>query len=122
MIFDEGTTRDLADALRLLEGRVQGTGRRLSPGAIELRNALLRSGLANGGQSSASGVESWDVPDVPTLLTRDAVAERLSVSPRTVRRLIATGALSSVRIAGQVRVDPRDLSDYLDRNRTGGAA
>ena len=45
-----------------------------------------------------------------TLLTTPQVAAALGVSPRTVKRLLAAGALPSVRLGRCVRIDPDDLS------------
>lgn len=53
------------------------------------------------------------------LLTVDEVAERLNVSTTTVRRLCATGELSSVRILSNIRVNEEDLEKYVLRG--GGA-
>ena len=48
----------------------------------------------------------------PLLSVRE-VAERLSVSPVTVRRWIACGELPALRIGSTVRVDPERLSNRL---------
>jgi excisionase family DNA binding protein len=47
------------------------------------------------------------------LLTINAVAERLVVSPRTVSRWIASGILPVYRIAGVVRVSEENLRAFL---------
>ena len=53
------------------------------------------------------------------LLTIRDVATRLSISTRTLRSLIAAGRLPVVRVSpGRVAIDPRDLEDYLSRNRS----
>ena len=49
------------------------------------------------------------------LLSLEAVAERLLVSTKTVRRRIASGCLRSIKEGGRVRVLEADLSDYLER-------
>lgn len=47
------------------------------------------------------------------LLTVKEVAEALQVSARTIRRLIAAGGLSVVRIGSAVRVSEVALAAYL---------
>lgn len=54
------------------------------------------------------------------LLTVDAVAERLVVHVRTVRRKIADGELVAHRFGRALRVSPADLDDYVKRNRASG--
>jgi excisionase family DNA binding protein len=56
--------------------------------------------------------------DLDTLRTYDEVAERLSVSPRTVARLVNDGELGVVKIGsgrGHPRVPERAIVDYLNR-------
>ena len=48
------------------------------------------------------------------LLTTEEVAERLSVSPRFVRKLVKRRQLSQVKLGRSVRFDP----DLLDREIT----
>lgn len=48
------------------------------------------------------------------LLDYDEVAGRLGVSERTVRRLVAAGQLSVVRVGNAPRVHPEDLQSYVD--------
>jgi excisionase family DNA binding protein len=47
--------------------------------------------------------------------TIDALAARWAVSPRTVRRLIASGRLRAIRIGGQLRVSPEALEHFEER-------
>jgi excisionase family DNA binding protein len=47
------------------------------------------------------------------LLNVRSVADRLSVSEKTVRRLIESGRLPAVRVGGQVRIDPDELEAWL---------
>lgn len=51
------------------------------------------------------------------LLKIPEVAERLSVVPRTVRRLIDLGELPTCRIGRAVRIAEEDLARYLHRVR-----
>ena len=48
------------------------------------------------------------------LLTVEQVAERLQVSPRTVRRWTAGGALPVVQFGRAVRVRPADLQRLIE--------
>ena len=51
---------------------------------------------------------------VESLLTLGDVAEFLSVSERTVRRLVASGALPSIQLGRRViRFDPADVRRFL---------
>lgn len=54
---------------------------------------------------------STTAPHRPLLRVRDA-ARGLSVSERTVRRLIAKGELPALKVGGQVRVDAAELAAY----------
>jgi len=45
------------------------------------------------------------------------VSERLGISIRTVRRLIASGALSYHRIGRLIRISQKDLDQYLRSQR-----
>lgn len=53
-------------------------------------------------------------PAIDTLLTIQQSAELLSVSERTVRRVIQRGELPTVRMLGRiVRVKPSDLAAFV---------
>lgn len=47
------------------------------------------------------------------LLTIQETADRLGVSPRTVRRLIAEGEVHTHRIRRAIRISEKDIHDYL---------
>jgi excisionase family DNA binding protein len=47
----------------------------------------------------------------------DEIAELWGVSPRTVQRLIKSGALRAHRIARLLRVSDADADDFLESNR-----
>lgn len=51
------------------------------------------------------------------MLTIEQAAQRLGVSPDTVRRLIREGALGANKIRGQLRISEKDLEDYLASTR-----
>jgi excisionase family DNA binding protein len=47
------------------------------------------------------------------LLTLYDTADMLAVSLKTVRRLVASGALAAVRVGHQIRISREALSNYL---------
>jgi len=52
-----------------------------------------------------------------------AAAWRVNVSPKTIRRRIASGELPAVKVGGVVRIDADDLEQFLvDRLIASGAA
>jgi excisionase family DNA binding protein len=55
--------------------------------------------------------------DLPTLLTVPDAAEHLAISKRKLWELLA-GGFPSVRIGRSVRIDPRDLSTWIDAQRS----
>ena len=52
-----------------------------------------------------------------TLLTVEAAAERLSTSPRFIRRLIAERRIEFVKVGRHVRVSEAALADFIDAGR-----
>ena len=117
--FDESTARDILDALRLLEGRLLGTPRRLSPGSRELRSIAERSAAASGDQRRAPAVTDLEDGAVHNLLTIDEASSWLHVSVSTVRRLIRNGELTPSRIGRSVRIRSSVIEDYLDAHQSG---
>jgi excisionase family DNA binding protein len=57
------------------------------------------------------------MPSVEPLLTKKATAGLLGVSLRTVERLVVAGELPVVKLGNLVRIDPRDLREYIDKNK-----
>ena len=51
------------------------------------------------------------------MLTVQVVAERLTCSTATVRRLAATGELPHVRIGSLMRFEAADVENYLEQQR-----
>jgi excisionase family DNA binding protein len=47
------------------------------------------------------------------LLTVEETAERLRVSPKTVRRFIDAGVYPALRVGASIRVDEGELNDWL---------
>ena len=56
--------------------------------------------------------------DAPHLLSLETAADRLAISTRTLRRLLAAGDLPSVRIRAARRILASDLSAYIASNST----
>lgn len=52
------------------------------------------------------------------LLTIDAIAAMLDVSPRTVQREIDAGAIATVRVRRLVRIDADEAQAYIARQTT----
>ena len=59
-----------------------------------------------------------DGSDSPTLIKVQDVASRLSVSVRSVWRLISISELETVRIGKCVRVTAESVEDFLERGGT----
>jgi excisionase family DNA binding protein len=51
------------------------------------------------------------------LLTVEAAAERLSTSPRFIRRLIAERRIEFVKVGRHVRISESALADFIDAGR-----
>ena len=58
-----------------------------------------------------------DPDTLPTLLNIDQLAERLGVSIRHIRRLIAERRVPHLRVGRFVRFDPADVAAWLDDSR-----
>jgi excisionase family DNA binding protein len=59
------------------------------------------------------------------MLTTTQAAERLSVHPETVRRLVKAGKLNAVKLSidettrSQLRIDEKELKAFMLRQQTG---
>lgn len=51
-------------------------------------------------------------------LTKADLADRLAVSERTVTNWIARGWLRAYRLGSSVRIDPKDVEDFLEERMT----
>ena len=51
------------------------------------------------------------------LLTPKEVADFLSVSARTIKRLVAEGNIPAVRVRNSMRFKLRDIEQYIERSR-----
>jgi excisionase family DNA binding protein len=58
---------------------------------------------------------------VPKLLTMDELAERLGVTQRHVRRLVAERRVPFLKVGRFVRFDPAQIVTWLDSSRVPGA-
>jgi excisionase family DNA binding protein len=54
---------------------------------------------------------------LPQLLTIDQLAERLGVSTRHIRRLIAEKRVPYLKVGWLVRFDPNEIAQWLDSAR-----
>jgi len=63
-----------------------------------------------------------DTPDdfAPLLLTTEAAARSLSISPRLLRKLGKEGEIPVVKVRSLVRFDAQDLSSWIARLKTQG--
>jgi excisionase family DNA binding protein len=113
-MFDEPTARALLDALRIYEGRLMGSGQRLPSGVLEIRAVAERSVRALTVQPSEEVVDRADTGGVTQLLTIRDVAFALQASDSTVKRLVASGELTSVHVGRSLRVRPGDLQEYIN--------
>lgn len=67
--------------------------------------------------SDRSDVRPPRTNDRPRLLTTEDASEYLTVSVRTMKKLLSDGLLPFVKIGRVTRIDARDLDEYLSRNR-----
>ena len=58
-----------------------------------------------------------DPADLPRLLTMDQLAERLGVTHRHVRRLVAERRVPFLRVGRFIRFDPAKIATWLDSSR-----
>ena len=65
------------------------------------------------------GMDLRAVDGRPGLITRMQVADHLGVHLRTVEGLIASGALPVIRFERAIRIDPRDLAQFLETRKRG---
>ena len=88
---------------------------------IQWQTALdLARRRASGGRSSgnwAGRMTSRRDQTAAVLLTVEAAAERLSTSPRFIRRLIAERRIEFVKVGRHVRISESALNDFIDAGR-----
>jgi excisionase family DNA binding protein len=63
-----------------------------------------------------------DEPDLGNgeLLTVEQAAARMSISPRTIYRLVDAGELAHVRMGRAIRISPDSITEYQQCNRQQG--
>lgn len=66
-------------------------------------------------EAAAKAVHAELIPHLlcPPLLTPDRVASWLRLDPAKVDQLIASGKLPAIRVGGELRLDRRDVREYL---------
>jgi excisionase family DNA binding protein len=72
-----------------------------------------------GAQGGAGGELSTFKGDLRPFFTTRSLAERLSLSDRTVRDLIGRGEIPSYKVSGARRIDPKDVDMWLAERRHG---
>lgn len=93
---------------------LQRNGYSVPDGLAELQ-ALFRS-KASGGQGEPNGAVALELVEPrldPLVLQYAEVARMLRCSPRTVGRLVSSGALPTVKVGGLARVRVVDLNAYV---------
>jgi excisionase family DNA binding protein len=67
-----------------------------------------------------TGTERSSMPDtdtIPQLLTIEQLADRLGITVRHVRRLVAERRVPYLKVGKLVRFDPADIADWLQNER-----
>ena len=54
---------------------------------------------------------------LPSFLTMEALATRLAVNPKTIRRWIDAGDLRAHRLGRQLRISEQDAAAFVSRRR-----
>ncbi|CAN5860351.1 hypothetical protein BH23ACT8_BH23ACT8_15700 [soil metagenome] len=113
---DEWTAAHLAAAIRQHRRSMAAHGHPHPAALLDLEAAFTsRARRGPGGATLAdpAGIVD-DQPMDSVLLTTPRAAELLSLSPRTVKRLVADGRLASVKIGGARRIRRADLDRYAE--------
>lgn len=111
LVVDAVVGRHVAAALR---AHVRELRRACAPVPAALSDLILAtSGQARPTVDGTAGAGDHAGMDQLTVDYRGA-ADRLGVSDRSVRRLVAAGELAAVRVAGSTRIRTRDLESYVD--------
>lgn len=90
------------------------------PSWVDALELAASAGLS--GSSSAQEDLPGDSVAVPLLYKPDEAAEMLSVSPTTVKRLIASGELRAVKVLNDRRIARADLLEFVERRRNSPAS
>ena len=62
-----------------------------------------------------------DISSIPELLTIDQLAQRLGITVRHVRRLVAEKRLPYYKVGRLVRFDPAEITRWLGTRRVPGS-
>ena len=106
--------------------QIPGDTRNGSPHEGDLRSQLrdLCEGLEEEVKRLRQQVAALNNRDDPEALDASLspaeVADRLGISRRTLDDLEAKGEIQAIQVGGQVRYEPRELADFIRRNRRGG--
>lgn len=108
----------LVRALAAYRGWLRSRWQPIPEGFDEIADALaIRARSGQEYRLLASPPATPDTAPMLLLLKPEDVAELLAVSQRSVRRLIDSGELPTVRVGNAVRVHRDDLERYVDRLR-----
>lgn len=114
LALDERAWAHVAVALSRYVRAARTDGAQVPPVVARLLEVAL---ICARGRQEAPTVDALgelvDAAPVSLLLRPAAVAAALDVSERTVDRLLASGALASVRVSGTRRVRRADLEDFV---------
>lgn len=101
-------------AITRYEAELRRDAQHLPGDLLDLRAALCR---ARTGQDGPIPPDIADTPHgasmSPMLVTFDRAAAVLDVSASTVKRLVRSGELLSVKVAGASRIRCQDLAEYV---------
>ena len=116
LCLDGASARHLGRALEAYRARCRGDGMPLPPALADLLAATT-------GQGRPDVEADEDMADdgrmTPLLLTYLEAGQRLRLSERSVRRLVAAGDLRAVEVGGRRRIHTADLEQYAERLRHG---
>ena len=121
--LDERLCWHLAAALKAHTGRLRSEGLPAVPVLADLGAAMARLAARSGHDVPDPAVFAAMVQDramPPLLLTLPQAARALGLGERTLRRLVRSGEVPSVKVGSRVLVRHRDLEAYADGLAPGG--
>lgn len=102
------------------EGRSSNGG--VDEGGTDRVGAARRPGLGPQGRRPRGGAgRQTDSQAQSQLLDSEALAKRLNVTPRFVRRLVAERRIPFLKVGRSVRFDPTDVDAWLEQAKVGPA-
>lgn len=114
--LDRIAVAHLHRALSRYEAELRRDAQYLPDGLQALRDALCRVRAGQDGPAEREANElAQGAAMTPMLVTFDRAAVVLDVSTSTVKRLVKSGELAAVKVAGATRVRCEDLADYVAR-------